>query len=411
MPGVHGRRTQGARADSGLIVLLATLAVQSLVAMCLLTLPVVAPVVARSLGVSPVHVGLYVALAYAAAMASSLVSGGLVRRYGAIRASQAGLVLCACGLLVSLVPHVAVTALGALLIGVGYGPITPASSHLLIRSTPAHRLSFVFSIKQTGVPLGGVLAGALVPGLAEFGSWQMAFAMVAACSLACALLIQPLCRTLDADRDPAHPVSLIGNLAGPLRLVFGQRSLRALAAVSFLFSVTQLSLVTYLVTCLHEDMDIDLVTAGLLAALSQMAGVAGRILWGYASDRFLGPLRALGAIALLVALCAVLMPVSPSGPLWLLGALLLVFGFCAIGWNGVYLAEVARQAPAGKASIATGGTLSITFLGNVLGPPAFGLVAGGLHSYVLAYAVLVVPAGASLWLLWRSRQAFQPAST
>ncbi|WP_417276298.1 hypothetical protein [Castellaniella sp.] len=46
---------------------------------------------------------------------------------------------------------------GALLIGLGYGPITPA-----------HRMSFVFSIKQTGVPLGGVLAGLVVPGLAQW---------------------------------------------------------------------------------------------------------------------------------------------------------------------------------------------------------------------------------------------------
>ncbi|MFA7437188.1 MFS transporter [Castellaniella sp.] len=402
-------QVQEASTGSGLVVLAATLAVQSLVAMSLLTLPVVAPMVAVALGVSPVHVGVYVALAYAAAMASSLVSGGLVRRYGAIRASQAGLLLCALGLLISMVPHVAVTALGALILGAGYGPITPASSHLLIRSTPAHRLSFVFSIKQTGVPLGGVLAGALVPGLAEWSSWQAAFAVVAVCSLVCAVVIQPLSRTLDRDRDPAHPVSLRSNLVAPLRLVFGLRSLRVLAAVSFLFSVTQLSLVTYLVTCLHEDMSIDLVTAGLLSALSQMAGVAGRILWGYASDRFMGPLRALGAIALLAALCAVLMPISPAYPLWLLGLLLMVFGFCAIGWNGVYLAEVARQAPAGKASVATGGTLSITFLGNVLGPPAFGLVAAGLHSYVLAYGVLLIPATISLWLLWQGRRAFRPA--
>jgi hypothetical protein len=48
--------------------------------------------------------------------------------------------------------------LGAVLIGWVYGPITPASSHLLARTTLKHQMSLVFFIKQTGVPLGSMLA-------------------------------------------------------------------------------------------------------------------------------------------------------------------------------------------------------------------------------------------------------------
>src|SRR3546814_10592244 len=126
--------------------------------MCLLTLPAVAPAVADSLGISTTYLGLYIAFAYFGAMASSLLAGGFVRRCGAIRASQIGLLLCAAGVAISVLPSPISMAIGAVLIGLGYGPITPASSHLLARSTPAHRMSFVFSVKQTGVPLGGVLA-------------------------------------------------------------------------------------------------------------------------------------------------------------------------------------------------------------------------------------------------------------
>src|SRR5690606_13333208 len=131
------------------VVLAATLSVQSLVAMALITLPTVAPVVADALGISAAYAGLYIAIAYAGAMAASLFAGGAVRRYGAIRASQAGLVLCALGVAACAVGTVYMTALGAVLIGLGYGPITPASSHLLAKTTPAHRMSFVFSVKQT----------------------------------------------------------------------------------------------------------------------------------------------------------------------------------------------------------------------------------------------------------------------
>src|SRR3546814_20951510 len=108
-------------------------------------------------------------------MASSLLAGGFVRRFGAIRASQIGLLLCAAGVAISVLPSPISMAIGAVLIGRGYGPITPASSHLLARSTPAHRLSFVFSVKQTGVTLGGVLAGLIVPGLSGLHGLQCAF--------------------------------------------------------------------------------------------------------------------------------------------------------------------------------------------------------------------------------------------
>src|SRR5690606_333214 len=229
-------------------VLAATLTVQSLTAMSLMTLPVVAPTVAESVGISTAYLGLYIAFAYAGAMTASLLSGGAVRRYGAIRASQAGLVLCALGVAACAVGTVYMTALGAVLIGLGYGPITPASSHLLARSTPAHRMSFVFSVKQTGVPLGGLLAGVGVPGLAVIAGWQAAFLVYAVATLLFAVGFQPLCPDLDADKDRTQAVSFGNGLAAPLRLVFSQRSLAVLAAVSFFFSITQLSLTTYMVT-------------------------------------------------------------------------------------------------------------------------------------------------------------------
>jgi len=147
--------------------------------MALLTLPVMAPVAAKDLAVSPALVGIYVALTYLGAMISSLTSGTSVTRWGPIRVSQLGLVLCAMGLCLCAVPWLPATGLGAVLIGLGYGPITPASSQILTRTTPAHQMSLVFSIKQTGVPLGSMLAGAIVPSLMLGIGWQLSLISVA----------------------------------------------------------------------------------------------------------------------------------------------------------------------------------------------------------------------------------------
>ncbi|MBK6006339.1 MFS transporter [Ramlibacter ginsenosidimutans] len=382
-----------------------TLAIQAMVAMALLTLPAMAPRVAQAVGISATWVGLYIAIAYAGAMAASLASGAVVARYGAIRASQASLLVCAAGLALCALPSLPAMAIGAVLVGVGYGPITPASSHLLARTTPAHRMSLVFSVKQTGVPLGAALAGAIVPGLQLLAGWQAALLAVAAVSVLCAAVAQTLRAEFDADRDPHRRIAL-GHFLQPVRLVLSHAQLRMLAACSFMFSIVQLSLTTYLVTFLTDNLTYGLVAAGFLLSASQMGAVIGRVLWGYVSDRWFGARRMLALLALVMAASSgATALLQPQAPTLVVMAVLFVFGASAIGWNGVYLAEVARQAPEGQAGMATGGTLAITFLGVVLGPPVFGGMAGAFGSYRAGFAALVVPLVLCAGVLLRGRAA------
>jgi predicted MFS family arabinose efflux permease len=377
--------------QGGWVPLAITLAIQAMVAMAMLTLPAMAPRVAADVGISAAYIGLYIAVAYAGAMSASLASGAAVARYGPIRVSQISLVLCAAGLALCAVPLLPVIALGALLVGIGYGPVTPASSHLLARTTPAHRMSLVFSVKQTGVPLGGALAGAIVPGLQLVTGWQAALLVVAAANIVCAVVAQSLRAEFDADRDPSRRLSM-GNILEPVKLVLSDPKLRMLAGCSFVFSIAQLSLTTYLVTYLTESLAYGLVAAGFVLALSQVGAVVGRVLWGYVADRWLGARRMLAALAAVMAASALATALlQPALPAAVVIVVLCVFGASAIGWNGVYLAEVARQAPTGMAGLATGGTLAITFLGVVLGPPLFGAVSAVAGSYRVGYAVLAVP--------------------
>ena len=388
-----------------------TTAIQAMVSMALLTLPAMAPAVARALAVPSTLVGAYVALCYFAAMLSSLVGGTLVRRLGAIRVSQLGLGLCAVGLALCALPWLPAVALGALCIGAGYGPITPASSHLLALTTPAHRMSLVFSIKQTGVPAGGMLAGALVPGLSLWLGWQGTLLAVAGVCALCAALAQPLRAALDADRQPAQPLALQA-LFKPIGMVLGHPSLRALAACSFLFSAVQVSTTAYMVTYLNESLGMTLLAAGAALSVSQLAGVVGRIAWGAVADRGLGPRNTLMLLATLMMVGSVLTALlQPQWPTLLIWAIVALLGASAIGWNGVYLATVARQAPPGQAGVATGGTLLFTFMGVVCGSPAFGALAGASGSYRIAFAALALPAALALGLLvWRAAQARREAA-
>jgi len=386
--------------------LLLTLVIQAMVAMALLSLPVVAPVVAQTLQVSPALVGLYVSVTYAGAMVATLMGGATVARMGAIRVSQWGLVLCALGLILCAVPWLPAMFLGAVLIGLGYGPITPASSHLLARTTPKNQMSLVFSIKQTGVPLGSMLAGAVVPPLALFIQWQLSMVFVAALCLVCAAVSQSLRLELDSDRQAGATIHW-GSWIQPIRLVLAHRDLFTMASCSFMFAMVQLSLTTYLVTFLHEDLSYGLVAAGLALSVTQLGGIGGRVVWGYVADRWLGAGRMLLLLSSMMALGAMASAfLTPDTPQSLVVAILVAFGASAIGWNGVYLAEVARRAPAGLASMATGGTLAFTFLGVVLGPPMFGALSSLFGTYRAGFVGLMVMACISgTVLFWTQRPA------
>ena len=382
-----------------------TLAIQAMVAMAILTVPTMAPRVGQAIGVSPTYVGVYIAVAYAGAMSASLMSGAGVARYGCIRVSQGGLLLCAVGLALSAVPSVWAIALGAIIVGIGYGPVTPASSHLLARTTPPHRMSLVFSVKQTGVPLGGALAGAIVPGLQGLLGWQQALLAVAGACVGCALVAQPLRAEFDADRDPGRHLGL-GNILQPIKMVLSDPGLRMLAGCSFVFSIAQLSLTTYTVTYLTDRLAYGLVAAGAVLSVSQFGAVLGRVFWGWVADRWLGARRMLAILGLVMVLCSLATAgLTPQMPRALVVFVLFLFGASAIGWNGIYLAEVARQAPAGLAGMATAGTLAMTFFGVVVGPPVFGAVAGAFDSYRAGFAALAIPLAYATWSLWKPARA------
>ena len=286
-------------------------------------------------------------------------------------------------------PVAAVSGRGGFFDWLGLGPITPASSHLLARTTPAHQMALVFSIKQTGVPVGAMVAGAVVPSLLLLLDWQVTLLVVALVCSASALLSETIRAEFDLDLNPESKLDW-GSLIFPIRMVLSHRPLATMAACSFMFSMAQMSLMTYLVTYLHEDLSYTMVSAGLYLSVTQIGGIGGRIAWGYVADRWLGAQPTLvllaGSMAVSAFATAVFLPLISTWAVWII---LFVFGASAIGWNGVYLAEVARQAPAGHASTATGGTLAITFLGVVIGPPLFGMLSTVFGTYSAGYLALV----------------------
>ena len=375
---------------SVLAPLSAMMLVQTMTAMAVVTVPVLAPEIAASLDIDTAAVGLYQSTAFVGAAFLTLLSGSLVLRHGGVRVNQASVVISAAGVGLAVAGSVPVVALGAVLAGMGYGLATPGASHVLARVAPPDRRGLVFSVKQSAVPLGGLVAGVLFPPVAEHFGWVWAIALACAMVASAALVIQPLRARLDDDRDPAHRVR-IDAPGQSVRLILTTPRLRPIALVAFSYGAMQLCLFAFFVTYLVEHVGLDLVTAGLLFAVMQGAGFVARVGWGWVSDRWISTrplLAALGAGTIASTVAAIAF--SDAWPLAGLAAASVALGATGVGWNGIYLAEVARAVPLDKVGPATGGVLMFTFVGVVLGPSTFGAIVATTGSYAAAFIAMDV---------------------
>lgn len=365
----------------------AMLAQQALSTMGPLSIPVIGPVAAAAFGLNPGYIGAFVALTFAVSMASSLASGGAIGRYGALRTSQICLLLSGTGLAIAATGSLGGLVIAAILLGIGAGPSTPASSHILARIAPPRIAPLMFSIKQTGVPVGGIMAGLLIPLWLGLYGWQGALLATAALFLVLTLAIQPLRGGIDDDRDPRQPISPRGAARTFIHVVRDKR-LREMAIALGLFTGLQLTFGAFFVAFLVGGLGYDLGFAGFAFAMGQGAGLFGRLLWGWVASHLL-PTRPL------LALLGIAMALSGGGfalidadwPRWAVIGLSVLYGLTGISFQGVHLAEVARLAPRGAAGAVTGAVVVFAYAGMMTFPAIVGAIVGVTGSYQAGFLI------------------------
>ncbi len=380
-------------------VVAVTTAAQMVVAMSNIVLPTIAPKVAESLGVDPVLVGYHVGLTFVSAAVASVYGGILVLRWGAALMTQLSMLFCVIGLGLFSLPHIGFIALGSVAVGAGMGFASPAAAHLLVHHTAPERRNLMFSIKQTGVPLGGVIVALLAPALAVTVGWQWALAAIAAVAIATLLAAAPARAAWDADRQPASTVR--SEPFGGIPLVWQRETLRWVCLAAVLFSAIQRILLSFTVIYLVTEGGYGLVEAGVMLSVAQIGGSITRIPWGWLADRLKSGLVVLTILcALMIASSIALVTLDPSWPKPLVYVLFLVLGASCLGWNGIVHAECARLSPPGMISLVAGGTSFFIFGGVIFGPPVFALAYGAFGTYSTTFSLMAVAGVASLGLLY-----------
>jgi len=335
-------------------------------------------------------------------MILALGAGGFIERFGGWRLCQFTLLAMSAAMLVATPGLLVLFAVSALLISPGPGVSTPAGSHILARHCPPRQAPLFFSIKQTSVPVGGLLAGMLLPFLALRFGWRGAFLATGILYVLLALLLQPFRSAFDSDRHAGRR-AFLADARATMTMATTNPGLRHLVLAAVTFVGLQALFESFFVIYLVKGLDHSLTDAGTAFSMAQGVAIVTRILWGGIAGSLVPPRLVLAGLGLVMAVAAVAMALLAPG--WSMGAVMavaVVYTTTAFSWHGVLLAEVARLAPPGQVGATTGGVLVFMLGSATLYPFVFAAILASSGSYGAGFLIAAVPVLiAAIRLFWR----------
>jgi predicted MFS family arabinose efflux permease len=91
---------------------------------------------------------------------------------------------------------------------------------------------------------------------------------------------------------------------------------------------------------------------------------------------------------------------TPEWPLVVVMTVTALYGFTAVSWNGVFVGQLAQQAPREHVSEVAGAGAFCAFAGVAAGPAVFSAVLGATGSYAAGFAVFAaLTCAIGVWLL------------
>ncbi|MET8991092.1 MFS transporter [Nonomuraea wenchangensis] len=365
------------------------------------------------LDLSAAQLGLLLSAAQLAPLAGLLVAGELLDRYDERWVVGAGACVVAVSLAVgSLAPGYAALLLVLLVVGAGYSTVQPGGSKSVASWFDTSRRGLAMGIRQAGLPLGGVLAAAVLPALAASAGWRATLVAGAVVASLGAITFTTFCRR------PPLPLTSEAETRGAGVEAGGRlRLLREPAMVRILVSGTSLVAVhsgigALTVLHLHETASLAPGTAALVFVAVQAAGAAGRICLAAWSDRSRSNAsgrhhrsgRYTSVLACLVAVIVGLAALAtPAGHSPVAASLLFVWlGFFGIGWYGPWVAHLAESAPPARTGFALGSAMAVNQIAIIHTPPALGLLKDISDGFAPSWGLLAVLSATALALTIRA---------
>ena len=357
-------------------MLAAGTAAQTSFSAVIIGLPVLAPTLRDAHSLSLVQVGVLLDSLWVGTLLTLLPWGVLADRVGERLVLASGLLLCAA----ALVGAGSAERFGPLILLVGLAgaagaSVNAASGRAVMQWFPATERGFALGVRQTAIPIGGLISALVLPALSLRGAFVFLAGLCVAGALFGIVVIRE--REGAAEDDVLEP----RGLAATLR----DHQLWLLCGASSFYLVAQLAITGFLVLFLHDERGLsDAAAAGVLAGV-QVVAAAMRIGGGRWSDRLgsrVRPLRIVGfASAITLAVAAAVL----SAPLAVLVPAFVLAGGVSMAWNGLSFTAAAEIAGRTRSGAALGMQQSALAAAGALVPPAFAAVVAA-SSWRLGFA-------------------------
>jgi len=360
-------------------------------------IPPLSTFIMSDLSLSRFDIGLLVSAVAAGYTVAQIPAGWLVDELGVRKLLLIGISMAAVLVLgmyfITNIP----TALVLLTVaGFGCGAFPTVSTKALLSWFPVKERGTTIGINQTAVNIGGIITAATLPTVALLYGWRVSFVVIGVVAILIALLAYTLYRETPRtvnDTDVSKPESK-PNRKGAIRMMI-DRNILMISFASVGLLIVQFSMTTYFVIFLRDIVGISVVNAGGLLAFVNMGGAIGKPVLGVMSDRLFGGSRRKPILiaALMSLLFSISMQfISSSTPYVVLLVIFAAFGFSAFGWGGLNFVLAAEYTGSEYAGLAVGYTNMIGLLGNIIGPPLFGLIIDVTGSYSLGWWFLAASA-------------------
>jgi predicted MFS family arabinose efflux permease len=277
--------------------------------------------------------------------------------------------------------------------GTGYSASQPGGSKVIASWFPTQQRGLAMGIRQTGLPLGGALAAAVLPAMANRSGWEAAMLTGAVVAAASGALFGLVYR-----RPPITLPAADGRVGPELRGLLKTPAIRLAMQSGLGMVAIQFALLSYLMLYLRDIHNIPLARGAWMLFAAQMTGSVGRVTLAAWSDRLPDRLIpvwiAAAAAALGTGVLAMVQSEWSFVPLLILSAIL---GFFAFGWYGPWVVFVAESAPEGAMGLTLALAMTSNQLAIVAAPPIFGLLYDLSGGYMLPWSTMAVILVAVAW--------------
>lgn len=319
-------------------------------------------------------------------------SGRAVDRFGPRRSVQLVLVLSAIGyFLTAAAPSFWLLIAASVFGGLPQGAGNPATNKLIGVESPEGRRGVVTGIKQSGVQLGVVISGGLIPGSAALVGWRWAVASLGVVTLGIAFYARarfPEESTTSASGETVQAKAHTPTTLDPRT----KKTVYAIAAYSTLLGFTAGGVTRFLPLFAEEVLGFTESTAGLVLALSGLLAIGARLLWGRLAEHRIGTAPALIILGLGSSLVCWLLLANDAVGAWLIWVIAIVTAFSISAWNVVAMLAVIKDVPL-EASGRASGIVLFGFLGGLsIGSPIVGALVDATGSYQSSWIMLGVAA-------------------